>query len=133
MAEPRIPEIPLPRPFLRVVNEAPVTKEDLERVRKSMQQTIDNLQAELKREQELNKKLLKSAEVLQEILSAPDFKALSLKSHPATEVATTETPGMAQIDEPPVEYVEVQEIELTDTEVKKMESSDPARKKEDDD
>lgn len=131
MAEPRIPEIPLPRPFLRVITETPVTKEDLERVRKSMQQAIDTLQAELKREQELNKKLLKSAEVLQEILTSPDFKALSLKSPP--QVIAAEKPGVAQIDEPPVEYTEVQEIELTDEMLNKLKSSENARPKKDED
>jgi hypothetical protein len=121
MADSRIPEIPLPRPFLRVVSEAPVTKEDVERVRKTLQQNIDVLQAELKRERELTQKLQKSGEVLQDILSAPAFRALSLQSREAVVVADANRPGAAHVDEPPVEYVEVEEIELTDHEVTNLE------------
>ncbi len=133
MPDSRIPEIPLPRPFLRVISEAPVTKEDVERVRKTLQQNIDQLQAELRREKELSQKLLKSGEVLQEILSAPDFRALSLQARESIAVADAHKPGTAQVDEPPVEYVEVQEVELTDQEVKSLESSaDPKKKKAED-
>ncbi len=130
MAESRIPEIPLPRPFLRVITEAPVTKEDVERVRKSLQQNIDILQAELRREKELTQKLQKSGEVLQEILSAPDFRALSLQSRESVVIADTSKPGAAHVDEPPVEYVEVEEVELTDHELKSLEGSgEPKEKK----
>jgi hypothetical protein len=128
MADSRIPEIPLPRPFLRVVSEAPITKEDLERVRRTLQQNIDALQAELRREKELTAKLKKSAEVLQEILSAPDFRALSMRTQ-AIAVVEAQRPAAAFIDEPPVEYVEVQEIELTDQQVKSLETeASPKRK-----
>jgi hypothetical protein len=123
MADSRIPEIPLPRPFLRVINEAPVTKEDVERVRRTMQQTIDALQAELRRERELTKKLQKSGEVLQEILSAPAFRALSLQAREAVVVQDLSKPGVAHVDEPPVEYVEVEEVELTDAQLTKLKSA----------
>ncbi|MFZ5628315.1 MAG: hypothetical protein ACOY5B_04245 [Spirochaetota bacterium] len=130
MADSRIPEIPLPRPFLRVISEAPVTKEDVERVRKTLQQNIDVLQAELRREKELTQKLQKSGEVLQEILSAPDFRALSLQSRETLVIADVNKPGAAHADEPPVEYVEVEEIELTDHEVTSLEGSTaPGQKK----
>ncbi|GAB4424082.1 MAG: hypothetical protein OHK0011_04400 [Turneriella sp.] len=133
MADSRIPEIPLPRPFLRVISEAPVTKEDVERVRRALQQNIDTLQAELRREKELTQKLLKSGEVLQEILSAPDFRALSAQSRESVVVADAIKPGAAHVDEPPVEYVEVEEIELTDREVISLESSAaPGSKKAED-
>lgn len=133
MADSRIPEIPLPRPFLRVISEAPVTKEDVERVRKTLQQNIDILQAELRREKELTQKLQKSGEVLQEILSAPDFRALSLQSREAVVVADVNKPGATHVDEPPVEYVEVAEIELTDHEVTSLEGgADPRQKKAED-
>jgi len=129
MADSRIPEIPLPRPFLRVVSEAPITKEDLERVRKTLQQNIDALQAELRREKELTAKLKKSAEVLQEILSAPDFRAFSMRTQAIAVTAEAQRPATAFIDEPPVEYVEVQEIELTDQQVKSLETeASPKRK-----
>lgn len=127
MSESRIPEIPLPRPFLRVIADDPVTRDDLERVRKGLQQTIDSLQTELKRERELTKKLEKSGMVLQEILTAPDFRALSLKAQSAVQ---TEGPAvsLARVEEPPVEYVDVTEVELTDAEVKKQESRNPSER-----
>lgn len=132
MAESRIPEIPLPRPFLRVITEAPVTKEDVERVRKALQQNIDILKAELRREKELTQKLQKSGEVLQEILSAPDFRALTLAARASVAIADASQPSTTHIDEPPVEYVEVPEIELTDSEVKTLEASvDPQLKEKD--
>jgi hypothetical protein len=130
MSEPRVPEIPLPRPFFRVVGEDPVTREDVERVRRNLQQTIDNLENDLKRERELTKKLEKSGVLLQEILAAPDFRALSMKAqHMAgtNEIAAPVSTG-ARADEPPVEYVAVTEIELTDAEVNKQESKPPAKK-----
>jgi hypothetical protein len=132
MSESRVPDIPLPRPFLRVISEAPVTQSDVERVRKNLQQTIDNLESELKRERELTKKLEKSGTVLQEILAAPDFRALSMKAQQiagAAELASPAASG-ARADEPPVEYVAVTEIELTDAEVNKQESKPPAKKAE---
>lgn len=122
MNESRIPDIPLPRPFLRVIAEEPVTKEDVERVRKNLQQTIDILQNDLNRERELTKKLEKSGQVLQEILSAPDFRALSLQTQQIAKTAEVLAPGNAQVNEPPVEYVEVREVELTDDEVKTLET-----------
>lgn len=134
MADSRIPEIPLPRPFLKVVSEPPVTKEDVERVRKTLQKNIDTLQAELRREKELTQKLLKSGEVLQEILSAPDFRALSLQQTSETRaVADAGKPGAAHVDEPPVEYVEVEEIELTDQEVTSLEKHAAAGQKKPED
>jgi hypothetical protein len=126
MADSRIPEIPLPRPFLRVISEAPVTKEDVERVRKTLQQNIDVLQAELRRERELTQKLQKSGEVLQDILSAPAFRALSLQSREAVVVADANKPGAAHVDEPPVEYVDIQEVELTDAQVTQLQSGTDA-------
>lgn len=128
MADSRIPEIPLPRPFLRVISEAPITKDDVERVRRTLQQNIDLLQAELKREKEITQKLQKSGEVLQEILSAPDFRALSLQARETAVVAETARPAAAHADEPPVEYVEVSEVELTDSEVKTLEGGDDGTK-----
>jgi hypothetical protein len=130
MSESRVPDIPLPRPFLRVISEEKVTRDDVERVRKGLQQRIEGLEVELRREKELTKKLEKSGQVLQEILTSPDFKALTAKareSGPAAEVAAS--PSGAYVDEPPVEYVEVTEIELTDAEVKSQEGP-PAKKPE---
>ncbi|MCX7633266.1 MAG: hypothetical protein N2Z22_08045 [Turneriella sp.] len=129
----RIPEIPLPKNFLRVLNEEPVTKEDLERLRKSMQQTIDQLQQELRRERELTEKLKKSAEVLQEILNAPDFRSLSLSQRAALTELTQERAAAPTVDEPPVEYVEVQEIELTDAQVSALEKLTATQKKKEED
>ncbi len=128
MSESRVPEIPLPRPFLRVISEEKVTRDDVERVRKGLQQRIEGLEVELRREKELTKKLEKSGQVLQEILTSPDFKALTAKareSGPATEIATPSS--VAHIDEPPIEYVEVTEIELTDAEVKSLEAPPPKK------
>lgn len=122
MSELRVPPAPLPRPFLRVVEDTSVTREDFERTQKNLQQAIDTLEAELKRERELTKKLEKSGVVLQEILSAPDFKAMSYKSA-ASQVAETAATAVSRVEEPPVEYVEVAEIELTDAEVKKQETT----------
>lgn len=129
MSDSRVPEIPLPRPFLRVIHETPVTKDDVEKVRRTLQESIDILQAELRREKELTKKLAKSGEVLQDILSAPDFKALSLQSREAATVTGPAAGQTIHTDEPPVEYVEVTEIELTDAEVHSLESG-PVKKKE---
>jgi len=123
MSESRVPPPPLPRPFVRVITEEPVSRQDLENVKKSMQQQIDNLNSELKREKDLTKKLAKSGEVLQEILAAPDFKALSVTTRAVAEVAVTQVKA-TQIDEPPIEYVEVTEIDLTDSEVKNQEVSE---------
>lgn len=128
MSDLRIPDIPLPRPFLRVLNEEPVTKEDVERVRKNLQQTIEILQTELRRERELTKKLEKSGQVLQDILSAPDFRALSLQTRQIAATAEALAPGTAQVNEPPVEYVEVLEIELNDTEVQNLETTTGPKK-----
>jgi hypothetical protein len=116
MSELRIPDIPLPRPFLRVLSDEVVTRDDVEKVKRNMQQTIDLLQTDLKRERELVKTLEKSGEVLNEILSSPDFRALSHKAPAAiTSGGTTATGATsAQIDEGPVEYIDVVEIELTD-------------------
>ena len=116
MSESRIPDVPLPRPYLRVLEEDRTTRDDLERVRKTMQQSIDALQAELNRERELAKKFEKSGNVLQQILEAPDFRALSMKTTQTAGAgpATVQTAGVAHVDEPPVEYVAVAEIELTE-------------------
>ncbi|WP_041948335.1 hypothetical protein [Turneriella parva] len=116
MSELRIPDIPLPRPFLRVLSDEVVTRDDVEKVKRSMQQTIDLLQTDLKRERELVKTLEKSGEVLNEILSSPDFRALSHKAPAAITAggATATGATSAQIDEGPVEYIDVVEIELTD-------------------
>lgn len=114
MSESRIPDVPLPRPYLRVLEEDRTTREDLERVRKTMQQTIDSLQAELGRERDLAKKFEKSGTVLQQILEAPDFRALSMKAMQSAGSAEVLAPGVAHVDEPPVEYVSVPEIELTE-------------------
>lgn len=113
MSELRIPDAPLPRPYLRVVEEDRTTRDDVERVRRQMQQTIESLQNELNRERELTKKFEKSGSVLQEILTAPDFRALSMQTAQAAPEAAAEKPSGAHIDEPPVEYVEVTEVELT--------------------
>lgn len=124
MSESRVPLPPLPRPFYRVITEDPVTRDDLDRVKKNMQQTIDNLMGELKRERELSKKLEKSGEVLQEILAAPDFKALSLQVQ-ATATAVVQRTGHAvEVDEPPIEYVDVKELDLTDSVVVDLEASE---------
>lgn len=129
MSESRVPPAPLPRPFLKVVEDTSVTREDFERTQKNLQQAIDNLERELKRERDLTKKLEKSGEVLQEILSAPDFKALSFKSA-SVQVAETAAAAVSRqgrpgghVEEPPVEYVDVEEIVLTDAEVKKQETT----------
>ncbi len=114
MSESRIPDVPLPRPYLRVLEEDRTTRDDLERVRKSMQQSIDALQTELNREKELTRKFEKSGNVLQQILEAPDFRALSMKATQAAGGAEVLAPGVAHVDEPPVEYVTVTEIELTE-------------------
>lgn len=114
MSESRIPDVPLPRPYLRVLEEDRTTREDLERVRKTMQQSIDALQAELSRERELAKKFEKSGTVLQQILEAPDFRALSMKTTQAAGTTEVKPTGVAQVNEPPVEYVTVAEIELTE-------------------
>lgn len=114
MSELRIPDVPLPRPYLRVLEEDRTTREDVERVRKTMQQTIDSLQSELGRERDLAKKFEKSGTVLQQILEAPDFRALSMKALQAAGTAEVLAPGVAHVDEPPVEYVSVPEIELTE-------------------
>lgn len=114
MSESRIPDVPLPRPYLRVLEEDRTTREDVERVRKTMQQAIDTLQAELSREKELSKKFEKSGTVLQQILEAPDFRALSMKAMQAAGTTEVLAPGVAHVDEPPVEYVSVPEIELTE-------------------
>lgn len=115
MSELRVPDIPLPRPFLRVLSDDVVTRDDVEKVRRNLQQTIDSLQNDLRRERELVKNLEKSGEVLNEILSSPDFRALSHKA-PAAVQAGLAAPGTVSVhvDEGPVEYVEVAEIELTD-------------------
>ena len=131
MSESRVPEIPLPRPFLRVIIEEKVTRDDVEKVRKGLQQRIDHLELELKRERELTKKLEKSGAVLQEILSAPDFRALSMQTREAaTSVEVAAPVGVARVDEPPVEYVDVVEIELTDAELSMQENKPPAKKAE---
>jgi|JI10StandDraft_1071094.scaffolds.fasta_scaffold342063_2 hypothetical protein len=131
MSESRVPEIPLPRPFLRVVSEEKVTKDDVERVRKGLQQRVDTLEGELRRERELVKKLEKSGAVLQEILAAPDFRALTTKAREASAGVEVAAPAAgARADEPPVEYVEVTEIELTDAEVNMQDSKPPAKKSE---
>lgn len=122
MSESRVPPAPLPRPFLKVIEDTSVTREDFERTKKNLQQAIDNLELELKREREITKKLEKSGAVLQDILSAPDFKALSLKSV-SMHVAEAAATSVSRVEEPPVEYVEVAEIELTDAEVMKQESA----------
>ena len=116
MSESRIPDVPLPRPYLRVLEEDRTTREDLERMRKTMQQSIDALQAELNRERELAKKFEKSGTVLQQILEAPDFRALSMKTTQTAGAgpAAVQATGVAHVDEPPVEYVAVAEIELTE-------------------
>lgn len=114
MSESRIPDVPLPRPYLRVLEEDRTTRDDLERVRKTMQQTIDTLQAELNRERDLTKKFEKSGTVLQQILEAPDFRALSMKATQAAGATEVLAPGVAHVEEPPVEYVSVMEIELTE-------------------
>ncbi len=114
MSELRIPDVPLPRPYLRVLEEDRTTREDVERVRKTMQQAIDSLQSELGRERDLAKKFEKSGTVLQQILEAPDFRALSMKALQAAGTAEVLAPGVAHVDEPPVEYVSVPEIELTE-------------------
>ncbi|GEM_PF-2789201 len=114
MSESRIPDVPLPRPYLRVLEEDRTTREDVERVRKTMQQSIDALQTELGRERELAKKFEKSGTVLQQILESPDFRALSMKTTQAEGAAEIQPTGMAQVNEPPVEYVTVAEIELTE-------------------
>ncbi len=122
MSELRVPDVPLPRPFLRVLSDDVVTRDDLDRVRKTMQQTIDILQGDLNRERELVKKLEKSGEVLNEILSSPDFRALSMKSAAATESETMAGPTGTHIDEPPIEYSEVIEIELTEDKIEHFDS-----------
>lgn len=114
MSESRIPDVPLPRPYLRVLEEDRTTRDDLERVRKTMQQSIDALQAELNRERELAKKFEKSGTVLQQILEAPDFRALSMKTTQTAGPTAVQATGVAHVDEPPVEYVAVAEIELTE-------------------
>lgn len=113
LSESRIPDAPLPRPFLRVLEEDKTTRDDVERVRKTMQQSIDALQTELSRERELTRKLEKSGAVLQDILSAPDFRALSMQAAQATPSSGLPATGGTRIDEPPIEYVTVTEIELT--------------------
>jgi len=125
MSELRVPTPPLPRPFARVVSEPPITRDDVERVRRTLQQSIDELELELKRERELNRKFEKSGAVLQEILEAPNFRALSMAapqtSGGATAAAATVGGNVAYVDEGPVEYVDVTEVELNDTEVQKQE------------
>lgn len=130
MSESRVPEIPLPRPFLRVVVDDKVTREEVERLKRGMQQRIEGLENELKRERELTKKLEKSGAVLQEILAAPDFRALTAKAREASAGVEIAAPTSgARVDEPPIEYVEVVEIDLTDAEVNKQEAKPPAAKK----
>ncbi len=114
MSESRVPDVPLPRPYLRVIEEDRTTRDDLERVRKTMQQSIDALQAELSRERELAKKFEKSGTVLQQILEAPDFRALSMQAKQTAGPVEVQAAGVAHVDEPPVEYVNVTEIELTE-------------------
>lgn len=115
MSELRVPDIPLPRPFLRVLSDEVITRDDVEKVKRNMQQTIDVLQTELKRERELVKTLEKSGEVLNQILSSPDFRALSHQAPPAiTAVAAGSATTSIHVDEGPVEFVEVVEVELTD-------------------
>ena len=131
MSESRVPEFPLPRPFLRLITEEKISREDVEKVRKNLQQTIDALEADLQRERELTKKLEKSGAVLQEILAAPDFRALSMKAQASAGAVVVAAPvSGTMVDEPPVEYVAVTEIELTDTEVAKQESKPAAKKAE---
>lgn len=122
MSELRVPDIPLPRPFLRVLSDEIVTREDVDKVRKTMQQTIDLLQIELKRERELVKKLEKSGEVLNEILSSPDFRALSMKSAAATEIGAAAVAGGGLVEEAPVEYVDVVEVELTEDKISQFDA-----------
>ena len=115
MSDSRIPEPPLPRPFLRVIEADRTTREDVERLRRQMQQTIDNLQAELSKEREIARKFEKSGSVLQDILTAPDFRALSMKTQQTQTESAAPVAHGAYIDEPPVEYVPVTEIELTES------------------
>lgn len=125
MSELRVPSPTLPRPFARVVSEAPITRDDVERVRRTLQKSIDNLEIELKRERELNRKFEKSGAVLQEILEAPNFRALSMATRQAAGVPTAAAApvggNVAYVDEGPVEYVDVTEVELNDAEVQKQE------------
>ncbi|MBV6492509.1 MAG: hypothetical protein LDLANPLL_00503 [Turneriella sp.] len=122
MSDLRIPEIPLPPNYIRVVAEEKVTKEDVERVRKTLQQRIDSLEGELKLEKDLVRRFGKSGEVLQEILASPSFHGVNLAAKERT--GATDAPlSLAQINEPPVEYVEVVEIELSDDVVKAQEES----------
>jgi hypothetical protein len=129
MSELRVPDIPLPRPFLRVLSDEVVTRDDVEKVRRTLQQTIDTLQSDLKRERELVKSLGKSGEVLNEILSSPDFRALSHKA-PAALQGSAPTPGAVSVhvDEGPVEYIDVAEIELTDAIVSDQDIPTQAKK-----
>jgi hypothetical protein len=59
---------------------------------------------------------------LNEILSSPDFRALSMKSTVATEIGTAAGPARAMIEEPPVEYVDVIEVELTEDKLSQFDS-----------
>lgn len=124
MSELRVPDIPLPRPFLRVLVEEPVTKEDVEKVRGSLSLKIKELEGELKQEREINRKFSQSAEVLGDILAAPDFRALSYKTESLPKAEEPAVVGFqVQVNEAPAEYVPVEEIELTDDEVKKTETT----------
>ncbi|HRP69515.1 MAG TPA: hypothetical protein PLY93_08290 [Turneriella sp.] len=123
MSELRVPDIALPRNYVRVVHEEKITKEDVEKVRRALQERIDTLENELKREKEIAKKLSKSSAVLQDILTAPAFKALSLETRKsATETVKEKNASIAHVDEAPVEYVDVTEIEISDTMVSQEES-----------
>jgi hypothetical protein len=118
MSELRVPDFPLPRPFLRQIDPVQITPEDVDRVRKTMQQTIDSLQVELRQEKELTRKLEKSSVVLQEILAAPDFRALSYQTpQPQSATVAPVMGGGSYADEPPIEYVPVIEVELDDSEL----------------
>jgi hypothetical protein len=115
MSELRVPDIALPRPFLRVLSDEIVTRDDVEKVRRTLQQSIDSLQSDLQRERQLVKSLEKSGEVLNEILSSPDFRALSHQAPAALQISSATTGSVSvHVDEGPVEYVDVPEIELTD-------------------
>jgi len=116
MSSLRIPNPPLPKPLYRLVKEKPVTAADVDAVRKSLSTQIENLQKELKLEKELIKKHELTGKVLQEILSSPAY--ISQPNAPAAEAAsapqTEGGEGGVAKPEAPIEYVEVQEVVLTD-------------------